>query len=767
MKIASLAFLFPLSVALAASAYEPTSHYTVRDMSGWKVYVNNGLLGDGQHAEIGARAVEKMEEDLAVIKTWVADRPLAELLKAPIWLEVDTTNGPHGRTPTFHYHPGLDWLNEMDFHPDKHKCVEFSRAESYVRSNRGIWIMMHELAHAYHDRVLGFDDPEIIAAHEKAIAGGKYPPNDWVIRANYKEYFAGVCTRYFESAEARKLAEERDPDVFKILVRVWEEPKPNAGKVPEKPQEPEKPEEPDEKRAFEPTSNYKVRNIEGWKVYVHHELLEGEKEVGDAALKRLQRMLEDIDRLLPERASEEMKKTAVWLETDNDWHTPCACYHGSEQWLRGAGLNPEKAKGVELSNAARFLRWSEAQPSVMLHEMTHAYQDRVLRQDEALFGRLKEAHQAAVASGKYDSVMRYHGRQQRHYAANNVAEYFAEATEAYFGVNDYYPFIRAELMHHDPAAYALMEEIWKAEPREPVDYGKNRLEVTEVPQAVRESLGLDPFYRKYVSARGFPVIASEKVSDYALLEAAYLINHMLLDRPDVRNALIESKVRFVAMASTEWTTDVPEHSDLEPGKFWDKRARGLGPTSIRPAVSCGEENLLRYPGDPYHEESILVHEFAHAIHEMGLASIDKGFNEKLKALYDQAMEKGLWKDKYAANNPSEYWAEGVQSFFDTNRLPDHDHNHVDTREELFEYDPELAELIAREFRNTRWRYVRPDARDDTGHLSGYDPAKAPTFAWPAELVEWYREYEAEQKAKREREGEKSEPGRAKEAGGKE
>jgi len=272
-----------------------------------------------------------------------------------------------------------------------------------------------------------------------------------------------------------------------------------------------------------------------------------------------------------------------------------------------------------------------------------------------------------------------------------------------------------------------------------------RLTVTKIPDELRKRLGLDPFYTKHVSARGFPVIGSKEVSDYALLEAAYLVNRMLSDRSDVRNALIENKVRFVVMAYDEMTTDVPEHSDMKPPRFWDKRARGLGPSPRRPVVSCGEENLLRYPGDPYHEENILIHEFAHAIHHTGLNSVDKRFDEKLRAAYEKAMKKGLWKDKYAANNRAEYWAEGVQSYFDTNRKPDHDHNHVDTREELFEYDPALARLVAREFRKTKWRYCRPAERDQPDHLTGYDRKQAPRFVWPKAVLEWNRQREEEKK----------------------
>lgn len=266
------------------------------------------------------------------------------------------------------------------------------------------------------------------------------------------------------------------------------------------------------------------------------------------------------------------------------------------------------------------------------------------------------------------------------------------------------------------------------------------------PEEVVAAFDLDRFYKKYVDAGGLPVVASERVSDYALLEAAFLIGKMLQNRDDIVQALAKNRTRFVVMAFDELTTMIPEHSDLEPARFWDKRARGLGATPARPAVSCGEENLLGFPGDPYEKENILIHEFAHTIHHMGLATVDEEFDGRLEALYRKAMAKGLWKNKYAANNRAEYWAEGVQSWFDTNRPPDHDHNHVDRREELETYDPDLAALIAEVLGEIEWRYTKPSEREESAHLTEYDPTAAPRFVWPADLVEWYKNYEAEKKA---------------------
>ena len=266
-----------------------------------------------------------------------------------------------------------------------------------------------------------------------------------------------------------------------------------------------------------------------------------------------------------------------------------------------------------------------------------------------------------------------------------------------------------------------------------------RLTVQPVPENVQECLGLEPFYRKYVDADGLPVLGSAKVSDYALKEAAFIVNTMLSRRPDIRRALIANGSRVVVMAYTEMTTDVPEHRHLRPKKFWDRRARGLGGSATDPVCSCAEENLLGYPGDPYRQECILIHEFAHLIHLRGMNRLDPTFDERLKRAYESAMQKGLWKGKYAATNKQEYWAEGVQSWFNNNRPPDHDHNHVDTRKELQEYDPALAALCHEVFGETEFEYVRPAERSDPAHLAGYDPKKAPRFRWPEGLDEWYKQ----------------------------
>jgi hypothetical protein len=233
--------------------------------------------------------------------------------------------------------------------------------------------------------------------------------------------------------------------------------------------------------------------------------------------------------------------------------------------------------------------------------------------------------------------------------------------------------------------------------------------VTDIAPEVREKFALDPFYEKQTDYKGYLILASKKVPDEALLEARYLISQLLAGRDDIVQALIKSNCRFTVMAPDEMTTDVPEQRNMTPKDYWDRRARGLGGR----ITSCGAENLLNLRGDRYRNENILIHEFSHCIHQRGLRSVDPTFDRRLRDTYQKAIDQGLWADTYAAENSSEYWAEGVQVYFDCQAPKGGVHNDIDRREKLEKYDPELFKLIDEVFRQSPFRYVRYDARQRT------------------------------------------------------
>ncbi|MFZ2641920.1 MAG: hypothetical protein WA117_13050 [Verrucomicrobiia bacterium] len=204
-------------------------------------------------------------------------------------------------------------------------------------------------------------------------------------------------------------------------------------------------------------SAYRERQIEGWRVLVNQKLdCDEQKKLCDETLKLLGDHLYRVSRVVPAGALAKLRRVPIWVERAHPQHK-CMCYHPSPVWLREHGMNPEKAGAVELANAATFLKWTHEQPWMVLHELAHAYHHKVLGHDHK---EIKKCFQRAVASKRYESVLYFNGQRKRHYALNNDREYFAEATEAFFGANDFYPFVRAELKEHDPEMFSLLEKLW-------------------------------------------------------------------------------------------------------------------------------------------------------------------------------------------------------------------------------------------------------------------------------------------------------------------
>lgn len=206
-----------------------------------------------------------------------------------------------------------------------------------------------------------------------------------------------------------------------------------------------------------PSTQYETRMIEGWTVRVNRILLSRDASLGADALKLLGVKLYDITRVVPPKPLQELRKVPIWLGVD-DGPNDRAQYHPSREWLAKNGFNPDKAKAVEIGNAKRFLKTAIEQPTMVLHELAHAYHDQVLTFQHP---GIREAYQAAKKGGTYESVLRIGGVAERHYALTDPQEYFAEGTEAFLGTNDFYPFVKAELRSHDPKLFQLLEELWK------------------------------------------------------------------------------------------------------------------------------------------------------------------------------------------------------------------------------------------------------------------------------------------------------------------
>lgn len=226
-------------------------------------------------------------------------------------------------------------------------------------------------------------------------------------------------------------------------------------------------------------------------------------------------------------------------------------------------------------------------------------------------------------------------------------------------------------------------------------------QVTGIP----EGKNIPSFYQKYIETEGLYVTSSGKVSDEALLKACDIISLMLAKRPDVKAHMVKKGCHVMIIGKDEETCDLPEFAHIcnceDSIKYWNWRARGFGGAPEDEfSSSCGEENLLALPQDKYVGENILIHEFAHLIHTVGIVGVEPDFNERLEALRQNAIRKGLWEKTYAVSNKEEYFAECVQSFFNCNRYAEPAngvHNWVNRRTKLKTYDPDMYRLLQKYF----------------------------------------------------------------------
>lgn len=211
----------------------------------------------------------------------------------------------------------------------------------------------------------------------------------------------------------------------------------------------------DEPEFYDPVE----KKLEGWTLAVDPRLLDKEhRRVRRRAFEALANHLQRVKYIVSDDHLKRLQKMPIWIELDNA-KLGNMQYHPDRKWLVDHGHDPRLEKHVHVPHARRLYdpkMWAK-HPYVILHELAHAYHDQVLSFDHP---DVLKAFKEAQEKGIYDDVLAHTGRRVRHYALSNHKEYFAEITEAYFGVNDFYPFVRAELQEHDPGGFALMRAIW-------------------------------------------------------------------------------------------------------------------------------------------------------------------------------------------------------------------------------------------------------------------------------------------------------------------
>jgi hypothetical protein len=206
---------------------------------------------------------------------------------------------------------------------------------------------------------------------------------------------------------------------------------------------------------------------------VNRELLAADARQTARALDLLDQQLADITKVVPKAAVAKLQKVPLYFNPEYPGVRPSAEYHPGADWLRKNGRDPAMARGVEFTNVRMYPAEVNRMPWFVLHELAHGFHDRELPKGFAN-PEVAAAYARAKESGTYDKVERHFGNGrpntvEKAYALTNPMEYFAEATEAYFGRNDFFPFTHADLKTHDPAVFELLGKLWQvtADPAPP------------------------------------------------------------------------------------------------------------------------------------------------------------------------------------------------------------------------------------------------------------------------------------------------------------
>jgi hypothetical protein len=235
LPAAAIALLLAVA-ALAwsmAGAAEPEAPHETRDLLGWTLHVNKSLVASAPEAT--ATAVALLEKQLAEVVRVVPPAAVAKLRETPLWFSPEYPGVP----PRAEFHPDAGWLRNNGRDPAMARAIEFTNIRIFPQEcERMPNFALHELAHAYHFRVLGFDDPAIKEAFDRARAAGLYDkveqhhgngrPNSLgraYAMSDEKEYFAETSEAYFSRNDffpfTRDELAAHDPRMLRVLETAW------------------------------------------------------------------------------------------------------------------------------------------------------------------------------------------------------------------------------------------------------------------------------------------------------------------------------------------------------------------------------------------------------------------------------------------------------------------------------------------------------------------------------------------------------------------
>ncbi|MDF9829131.1 hypothetical protein [Parabacteroides sp. PF5-6] len=432
----------------------------------------------------------------------------------------------------------------------------------------------------------------------------------------------------------------------------------------------------------------------------------------DPSFETIIRQLKHLSQALPAKGLSKISNDTIWIldKKGTNGYVPA-----NEKTNPHAGSVVIGDKDKHVFQKDSLLLW------VYLSELVY---EKYLSAEEK--NRLQALHDK-VKTSKYNAVYYFDGTKLLKNKVTNAPatkspeRYLGEIAKSCYAQNNYYPFVYEELERFDPEGLAFVEALFGEKTVTPHPDG-----ITLPPAgytqwvdivngfAYTQEIPVDLWYSKYLLARtpgsspDIAIVASRFVSDSAMLQCRYIVETMVKELPPFAlQWMADNHFRIGIIGAEEEVTDLPENRAMPlwwPDTNWDERGRGYGATPYLPLMTCGEENIVYTPQSPFYyryaQESIMVHEFAHNI-DQGLRESNaydpsgNAFETALFAAYANARQTGLWAGTYAMENAAEYWAEGVQAWFNTCRIEVAGPKRftMKYRTQLQEYDPTLYALI--------------------------------------------------------------------------